>query len=164
MWRRVTYGQPWLIVYLFLICWPVCWVCIYVSDNGVNKDMIEWKESGNILSSLHHYSVKVEFCRIRTRHMVLNRGFQQVASINYVHQVNQDVHWIGYTGKMKLAQYTQSFAEPIRNQDSTTLIRLLAARNKTARGLSDTIGNVDVRYVSGSYPWRHLESEAMENE
>lgn len=45
---------------------------------------------------------------------------------------------------MKLAQYTQSFNEPIRNQDSTTLIRLLAARNKTARGLSDTIGNVDV--------------------
>jgi hypothetical protein len=46
---------------------------------------------------------------------------------------------------MKLAQYTQSFSEPIRNQDTATLIRLLAARNKTARGLSDTIGNVDVR-------------------
>jgi hypothetical protein len=50
--------------------------------------------------------------------------------------------------KMKLAQYTQSFSEPIRNQDTTTLIRLLAARNKTARGLSDTIGHVDVRLSS----------------
>jgi len=50
--------------------------------------------------------------------------------------------------KMKLAQYTQSFNEPIRNQDTATLIRLLAARNKTARGLSDTIGHVDVRLLS----------------
>ena len=49
---------------------------------------------------------------------------------------------------MKLAQYTQSFSEPIRNQDTATLIRLLAARNKTARGLSDTIGHVDVRLLS----------------
>lgn len=53
---------------------------------------------------------------------------------------------------MKLAQYTQSFNEPIRNQDTTTLIRLLAARNKTARGLSDTIGHVDVRLLPAHNP------------
>jgi hypothetical protein len=58
---------------------------------------------------------------------------------------------------MRLAQYTQSFNEPIRNQDKTTLIRLLAARNKTARGLSDTIGHVDVRLLSAHNPGSKVE-------
>jgi hypothetical protein len=80
---------------------------------------------------------------------MLNRGKEQGTRINlipstwYLHISNID---IDYT--MKLVQYTQSFSEPIRNQDTTTLIRLLAARNKTARGLSDTIGHVDVRLLS----------------
>lgn len=54
---------------------------------------------------------------------------------------------------MKLIQYTHTFSEPIRNEDPNTLIRLLACRNKTARGLADTIGPIDVRphvHVLGS--------------
>jgi len=64
---------------------------------------------------------------------------------------------IDYT--MKLAQYTQSFNEPIRNQDTTALIRLLAARNKTARGLSDTIGHVDVRLLPAHNLEYNVESQ-----
>jgi hypothetical protein len=48
---------------------------------------------------------------------------------------------------MKLAQYTQSLSEPLRNEDTTSLIRLFSTRNKTARGLSNTIGPVDVCLV-----------------
>ena len=48
---------------------------------------------------------------------------------------------------MKLQQYLASFNEPLRTEDVTNLIRLLSCRNKTARGLSDTIGPVDVRYT-----------------
>ena len=46
---------------------------------------------------------------------------------------------------MKLQQYLTSFNEPLRAQDVANLVRLLSCRNKTARGLSDTIGPVDVR-------------------
>lgn len=46
---------------------------------------------------------------------------------------------------MKLQQYLGSFNEPLRTEDVANLIRLLSCRNKTARGLSDTIGPVDVR-------------------
>lgn len=46
---------------------------------------------------------------------------------------------------MKLQQYLNSFGEPLRSEDVHNLTRLLSCRNKTARGLSDTIGGVDVR-------------------
>ncbi|KAL7419999.1 COP9 signalosome (CSN) subunit [Cryptotrichosporon argae] len=46
---------------------------------------------------------------------------------------------------MKLQQYIQSFAEPLRVQDAKPLLRLLDCRNKTARGLKDTVGAIDDR-------------------
>ncbi|ORX38811.1 hypothetical protein BD324DRAFT_617413 [Kockovaella imperatae] len=49
---------------------------------------------------------------------------------------------------MKLQQYLNSFLEPLSAQDTRPLIRLLDCRNKTARGLSDTIGPIDDRRLS----------------
>ena len=45
---------------------------------------------------------------------------------------------------MKLQQYINSFSEPLRTEDPKALVRLLDVRNKTARGLSDTVGAIDV--------------------
>jgi hypothetical protein len=45
---------------------------------------------------------------------------------------------------MKLQQYINSFIDPLRSEDPRQLIRLLDNRNKTARGLSDTVGAIDV--------------------
>jgi hypothetical protein len=53
---------------------------------------------------------------------------------------------------MKLQQYTQSFAEPLRAEDAHNLTRLLSCRNKTARGLSDTTGPVDVSSLALAVP------------
>ncbi|KAK4684132.1 hypothetical protein P7C73_g6068, partial [Tremellales sp. Uapishka_1] len=44
---------------------------------------------------------------------------------------------------MKLSQYLASFAGPLRTQEIQPLIRLLSCHNKTARGLSDTVGAVE---------------------
>ncbi|WOO80549.1 Protein CSN12 [Vanrija pseudolonga] len=44
---------------------------------------------------------------------------------------------------MKLHQFIQAFAEPLRNEDATPLLRLLDSRNRTARGLSQTVGPID---------------------
>lgn len=46
---------------------------------------------------------------------------------------------------MKLQQYLNAFGEPLRSEDVANLIRLLACRNKTARGLADTTPPPDVR-------------------
>lgn len=45
---------------------------------------------------------------------------------------------------MKLPQYIHALAEPLRNEDVTALTRLLDARNRTARGLADTVSPIDV--------------------
>jgi hypothetical protein len=45
---------------------------------------------------------------------------------------------------MKLQQYVTSFAAPLANEDPNTLVRLLACHNKTARGLSDSVGAIEV--------------------
>lgn len=45
---------------------------------------------------------------------------------------------------MKLQQYITSFSAPLESEDARPLLRLLAIRNKTARGLSDTVGAIDV--------------------
>ena len=45
---------------------------------------------------------------------------------------------------MKLQQYINSFLDPLQAEDPKPLVRLLDARNKTARGLSDTVGPIDV--------------------
>lgn len=46
---------------------------------------------------------------------------------------------------MKLPQYLHALAEPLRHHDVAALQRLLDARNRTARGLADTIAPIDVR-------------------
>ncbi|ORY31023.1 hypothetical protein BCR39DRAFT_527825 [Naematelia encephala] len=46
---------------------------------------------------------------------------------------------------MKLQQYINSFNDALRAEDSRALVRLLDCRNKTARGLSDTVGPIDER-------------------
>jgi hypothetical protein len=45
---------------------------------------------------------------------------------------------------MKLPQFIHSFAEPLANENAEPLLRLLDCRNRTARGLANTIGPVDV--------------------
>lgn len=45
---------------------------------------------------------------------------------------------------MKLQQYINSFTAPLAAEDARPLVRLLACRNKTARGLSDTVGAIEV--------------------
>ena len=54
---------------------------------------------------------------------------------------------------MKLQQYINSFIEPLAASDARQLLRLLALRNKTARGLSDTVGAIDVSEVA--VVWLH---------
>ncbi|KAI9636407.1 uncharacterized protein MKK02DRAFT_27507 [Dioszegia hungarica] len=49
---------------------------------------------------------------------------------------------------MKLQQYIQSFYAPLAAEDSYALLRLLALRNKTARGLSDSVGPIDERRLA----------------
>ncbi len=46
---------------------------------------------------------------------------------------------------MKLQQYINSFTEPLRSEDPRPLIRLVDVRNKTSRGLSDTVGAIEVK-------------------
>ncbi|RSH92177.1 COP9 signalosome (CSN) subunit [Saitozyma podzolica] len=46
---------------------------------------------------------------------------------------------------MKLQQYINSFTAPLAAEDARPLVRLLACRNKTARGLSDTVGAIEER-------------------
>lgn len=48
------------------------------------------------------------------------------------------------TPTMKLPQFVHSFADPLRNEDATPLLRLLDCRNRMARGLSQTVGAIDV--------------------
>jgi hypothetical protein len=45
---------------------------------------------------------------------------------------------------MKLQQFINSFIAPLAAEDARPLVRLLACRNKTARGLSDTVGAIEV--------------------
>lgn len=98
----------------------------------------------------HSIVTKNEFCLGSGKQAQTYKGGENKETMNqlgFLH-LHLNTSGIDIEYKMKLAQYTQSFNEPIRNQDTATLIRLLAARNKTARGLSDTIGHVDVRLLS----------------
>ena len=68
---------------------------------------------------------------------------------------------------MKLQQYIKSFAEPLCSEDPRPLFRLLDVRNKTARGLSDTVGSIDVSFepcsnMLNAYV-RHLGPEIAES-
>jgi len=53
---------------------------------------------------------------------------------------------------MKLQQYVNSFTDPLQAEDPRPLIRLLDIRNKTARGLSDTVGAIEVGHLSSTKP------------
>lgn len=47
---------------------------------------------------------------------------------------------------MKLQQYIGQFSDPLRTDSVEPLLRLLDCRNKTARGLSDTIPPIEVSF------------------
>ncbi|CAK9780949.1 hypothetical protein CC85DRAFT_284658 [Cutaneotrichosporon oleaginosum] len=49
---------------------------------------------------------------------------------------------------MKLPQYIHALADPLRNEDVTALLRLLDTRNRTARGLADTVAPIDERRLA----------------
>jgi hypothetical protein len=66
---------------------------------------------------------------------------------------------------MKLQQYIQSFHAPLAAEDSYALLRLLALRNKTARGLSDSVGPIDVSRELPLEPLRRrIEADACRRE
>lgn len=54
---------------------------------------------------------------------------------------------------MKLPQYIHAFAEPLRHEDFATLLTLLDSKNRTARGLHNTVGAVDVSLPSSVVAW-----------
>ena len=49
---------------------------------------------------------------------------------------------------MKLPEYIRSFQVPLEKENAGPLVRLLDLRNKAARGLSDTVGPIDVRKLA----------------
>ncbi|CAD6564634.1 MAG: COP9 signalosome (CSN) subunit [Tremellales sp. Tagirdzhanova-0007] len=62
---------------------------------------------------------------------------------------------------MKLQQYINSFTDPLGSEDPRPLVRLLDIRNKTARGLSDTVGPIEARRLQNpghtlGEPWDEI--------
>ncbi|BEI99636.1 hypothetical protein CcaverHIS631_0406790 [Cutaneotrichosporon cavernicola] len=49
---------------------------------------------------------------------------------------------------MKLPQYIHALAEPLRTEDVVALLRLLDTRNRTARGLAETVAPIDERRLA----------------